>query len=304
MSSVHDVAVVGHGYWGSKVADRIDKNRRLNLKYVVDENPQDLKDESLLTDFDTVLNDPDVELVAVFTPPQTHFKLVETVILADKNAMTTKPFVTTSSGAEFLVNLAKERDKNIFIDYTYLYSPVIRKIKELIDFDVKYIDYANANRWTGHNQPGVSVIQDLAPHILSIIVYLFPNNILEIVDVTKASVASDSDMVFITISVGGTLIKLTLGWAYPHKERRNIIVGSRKMITFDTSAIITVQDTRIDGVKIITENTEEIIIGGEPLQIELEEIADALDGKPFLVDMETLPILVTELTERLDTWNA
>ena len=76
------------------------------------------------------------------------------------------------------------------------------------------------------------------------------------------------------------------------------------MITFDTSAVVTVQHTTSEGVKIITNEKEEITVGGEPLQIELEEIADSLDGKPFTVDMVHLPIHVTNITERLENWGA
>lgn len=298
----HNIAIIGHGYWGSKVSDRIQRNKRFKLKYVVDDNPIDLDDTSLLTDIDTVLSDKSIELVGVFTPPNTHCELLTKVINAKKHAYTTKPFVLNHMDACKVIELASKKRVRVFVDYTYLFSPVVQKVKEQLDFTPAYIEFANANRWTGMNKPGVSPIEDLMPHIISILLYLLNNQPIEIKNVSRVDVGHKSAMNYIELRSGFTKIFITLGWAYPWKERRNIIVGQDKMITFDTSAIVKVQDIAYDNVAVKTISSREFTVGGEPLQREIDELADALEGSIFASEGDDghLPIRITELTERIN----
>ena len=74
------------------------------------------------------------------------------------------------------------------------------------------------------------------------------------------------------------------------------------MISFDTSAVVKVQSTRTDGAKIITEDTEEIQVGGEPLQLEVEEIVDVLEGDGDFAVTDKMIIDVARKTEEIDNY--
>lgn len=301
---IHNTAIIGHGYWGSKIANRIDKNTRFNLKYIADPQPVDAnyKDYKFVDNINTILDDLDVKLVGIFTPPNTHYNLMKQALQHGKHIYTTKPFVTSSSEAYELLQIANNKGLKIFVDYTYLFSPIIRKIKCLLDNNISYIEFANANRWTGRGDPGVSPITDLIPHILSILYYWLDGDIPAVENISRISVCTPNDMAYIKLRMQrtGIPVMLTLGWAYPYKERRNIIVGPKKMITFDTSAIIKVQNIHNDGVKIITDNIEEFSVGGEPLQIELEEIADCLDNISKFIGDGNMALAITSFTEIIE----
>lgn len=302
---VHEVALVGHGYWGSKIADRIERNKRFNLKYIVDENPIDITDPRKLSTLKTALEDPKIEMVGVFLPPHLHGEFIRRVLESGKHAYTTKPFVLNTDEAKELLELADSCNRRVFVDYTYLFSPVIEMVKQQLDFSPILIEFANANRWTGRAAPGVSPITDLIPHIVSILYYLYDSPKITVDDVCNLSVASPNDMSYIRLRVGYSVVNITVGWAYPWKERRNIIIGREKMITFDTSAVVKVQHISYDGVKINTDKTVEHNVGGEPLQREIDAIADALEGAPFVAEGSDmmLPYHVTRLTNQIEAFD-
>ncbi len=61
------------------------------------------------TDFDTVLNDEEVNLVVVNTPDQFHVPYAKQILNAGKHALIEKPFAPTSVEAKEVFDLAKEK---------------------------------------------------------------------------------------------------------------------------------------------------------------------------------------------------
>lgn len=59
-------------------------------------------------ELDSVLNDPEIDLVTICTPASTHYELAKQVILAKKSVIVEKPFVDSVEHAKELLNLAKE----------------------------------------------------------------------------------------------------------------------------------------------------------------------------------------------------
>src|SRR5437868_3309600 len=133
------VAVVGCGYWGPNLvrnfaacpatyivaicdldSDRLDRTGRLC--------PQ----ARAVRDVRDVLTDARVEAVAVATPAGTHAELVTAALEAGKHVLVEKPLATTAADAERLVRLAERRGRVLMVDHTYVYSPAVRKIKDLV----------------------------------------------------------------------------------------------------------------------------------------------------------------------------
>jgi len=85
-----------------------------------------------------------------------------------------KPLTETSADAAELVKLAEEKGLTLMVDHTFIYAGAVRKIRELIDSGdlgkVLYIDSVRIN--LGIFQSDVNVIEDLAPHDISIVDYL------------------------------------------------------------------------------------------------------------------------------------
>ena len=83
-----------------------------------------------------------------------------------------KPLATTVADAEALVELADDKGLVVMPGHTFLYSPAVNKVRDLIDTgelgDIYFITSSRMN--LGIYQPD-GVVNDLAPHDLSILLY-------------------------------------------------------------------------------------------------------------------------------------
>src|SRR5207249_7187905 len=106
----------------------------------------------------------------------THFGLAKAALQNGKHVFIEKPFTSTVQRGEELVDLAARKNLTIMVDHTFLFTGAVRKIRELIDEgvlgDLYYYDSTRVN--LGLFQHDVSVVWDLAPHDLSIMSFLIP----------------------------------------------------------------------------------------------------------------------------------
>ena len=126
------------------------------------------------THFADILEDPTVDAVVIATPVGTHFNLASAALRAGKHVFVEKPLAGSSTDASALIELASERDLVLMPGHTFLYSPPVRAIKELIDAgDLGEIYFISTSRVNlGLHQTDVSVVWDLGPHDFSILRYL------------------------------------------------------------------------------------------------------------------------------------
>ena len=95
-------------------------------------------------------------------------------LLAGKHLFIEKPMATSSAECDELVQLAAERGLTLMVGHTFLYSAYVRRIKEIIARgDIGDIRYVSARRLNlGLFQRTINVTWDLAPHDISIILYV------------------------------------------------------------------------------------------------------------------------------------
>src|SRR5262249_39807287 len=116
----------------------------------------------------------DIDAVVLATPVGTHHALARAALNAGKSVLVEKPLAATVAQAEDLVQLAERKGLVLMVDHVYVYSPPVRRIKELIDKGdlgkLLFIDSVRIN--LGLFQRDINVVWDLAPHDLSIVDYL------------------------------------------------------------------------------------------------------------------------------------
>ena len=90
---------------------------------------------------------------------------------AGKHILVEKPLATTSEEANRLIEEAKKRNLILMVDDTFIFTPAVRKIKELVTSgvlgDLYYYDAVRIN--LGLFQHDVNVVWDLAVHDLAIL---------------------------------------------------------------------------------------------------------------------------------------
>jgi len=179
----------------------------------------------------------DADIIVIATPVDTHYKLAKKALESGKHIWVEKPFTSTSEEAEELIELAEKKNLKIFVDHTFIYNGAVRKIKELVDKgelgNIIYFDSERIN--LGLFQRDVNVVWDLAPHDLSIMMYILPNH--EIVSVSANGIANfngSENLAHLCVQFKeNTFAHFHINWVSPLKIRRMIVGGDKKMLVYD-----------------------------------------------------------------------
>src|SRR5579864_1868912 len=181
-------AMVGYGYWGPNIVRNLMESPDFDLVGLCELDDARIRefrrrcpDVRAGRDLDLMLNDPGVDAVVVATPPSTHFAIAERALAAGKHVLVEKPLAMRAVEAEDLMALAKHQGLVLMPGHTFVYSPRVQKIRELLTGgllgDPYFITSSRMN--LGRYQPD-GVIYDLAPHDLSILLYWFDQPVVRV----------------------------------------------------------------------------------------------------------------------------
>ena len=177
------LAVVGAGYWGNNLARNAQAAPEIALRTVCDTDHDRAArlahaygGVGSASSLEQVLDDPDVEAVAVATPAVTHHDVAAQALQAGKHVLVEKPIAASYEDGLAMVAEAEARGLTLMVDHTFCYTPVVQRIREIVREgvlgDVLFVDSVRIN--LGLVQPDVDVLWDLAPHDLSILDYILP----------------------------------------------------------------------------------------------------------------------------------
>jgi predicted dehydrogenase len=247
MSDPLRVAVVGLGYWGPNLLRNLVE---LDDAEVV--TMCDLREERLMhwgrrypaiertASYMEVLSDDRVEAVVIATPVSTHFDLASQALRFGKHAFVEKPLAGSSEEAAELVGLARRAGRLLMPGHTFLYSPSVVLVKELIDRgDLGEIYFVSSSRVNlGLHQADVSVVWDLGPHDFSILRYWLGESPESVTALSRSCVVPEMpDVAFVNMRYSsGTIAQIELAWLAPSKLRRTAIVGSERMVVYDDTS--------------------------------------------------------------------
>ena len=237
------VGVVGLGYWGPNLVRVIHESAAAEAAWICDVRAEVL--DALgrrfpavrqTQDFDELLADESVDAVAVVTPVSTHHDLAMRALNAGKHVFVEKPLASSSDLAVDLIHAAYDRDLVLMPGHTFLYSPPVNRIRELIHAgelgDIYFISMSRVN--LGLHQSDVSVMWDLGPHDFSILLYWLDERPSQVISTGRACIDTKEDVAFITCKFdSGTIAHVELSWLAPSKLRRTTVVGSKKMVIYD-----------------------------------------------------------------------
>lgn len=244
-----NVALVGFGYWGPNVARNLYNHPGVNFSYVCDKKEDRLeKAKSIyieqikyVSDYNIVLNDKNVDAIALAVETSVHFELAKQALEAGKHIYVEKPFTATVNEAIALKAAAEKKKKIIHIDHIMMYHSYIQKIKELYDSgdigDVVYFDASRMN--LGQVKEDVNAMWDLAIHDLSILDYLFNPGWPNVINaVGHKSINKSEVTTFLLLKYGNLITNIKSNWLSPIKERKLIIAGTKKMLVYDDVSMV------------------------------------------------------------------
>lgn len=250
---------------------------------------------SLVTaDYDAFLAEP-LDAVVIATPAKTHFELAMRALERGKHVLIEKPFTTNIDDALTLITAARHRGLTLAVGHTYVYHPAVEYLRGMIERNelgrLRYIHTARLN--FGILQPDVDVLWDLAPHDLSILLYILQQE----PEVAAARGASCINPPFCEIAhldlqfPEGPFAHVYVSWLEPTKVRRFTFVGEEKTAVYDDVAqgeMIRIYDKSI---KLTTSNGHQGMLApqyierditiphlgnGEPLKNEISHFLDCI----------------------------
>lgn len=260
MEKILNVGVAGCGYWGPNLIRNFSQLPNCRVKQVCDTEENRLTHMKKLypsvtttKEFDVLVKDKDIDAIVVATPVHLHHPLAKMSLLAGKHTFIEKPMAISSAECDELVTLAAKRKLTLMVGHTFIYSAPVRRIKEIVDSgDIGEIQYISSRRLNlGLFQKDINVTWDLAPHDISIILYLMGRPPVSINCQGKAHVNKEIEDVtnMSLIFENGGFAIIHSSWLDPNKVREMIIVGSKKMIVYNDNEPlekIKIYDKRVD----------------------------------------------------------
>lgn len=265
MTNPIKIAIFGAGRWGTHLIRNFHTNPRAQVVAIADphfQRLQTVKDRlqledtvKLETDWIEVIDGCELDAVAIATPASTHYTLIWEALERGYHVFAEKPLTLKLSESESLCRLAKEHNRQLFIDHTYLFHPAVRKGREVVARGrLGELRYGYAART--HLEPvrqDVDALWDLAIHDIGIFNTWLGEKPVEVRATGTVWLQSDrsfdldspsfpisnhirglSDLVMATITYGsGFQAFLHFCWLNPDKQRRLAVVGSEGTLIFD-----------------------------------------------------------------------
>jgi len=242
------IGVVGMGYWGPNLVRNLHELPEADVAFVCDTRPEALDKITVryptverTLDFNGLLEGRELDAIVLATPVSSHYELAAQALRAGKHVFVEKPLATSAAEAQALSDLADELGLVLMPGHTFLYSPPVNMIRELIQSgDLGEIYSISTSRVNlGLHQSDVSVAWDLGPHDFSILRYWLDETPAYVTALSRGCIIPNTpDVAFINLEFPSrTIAHVELSWLAPSKLRRTTIIGALKMVVYDDASV-------------------------------------------------------------------
>lgn len=238
-----NIGIIGYGYWGPNLTRNFFEIPMSDLVAIAD-----VKDDRLhrakniypsifTTNEYTEFFDMDLDAVIVSTPPATHYPIAKDCLEHGLHVMIEKPMTLRSEHAKELIDLAASKGLTLMVGHTFEYNGAVLALKKYIDDgvlgEIHYLDAARLN--LGLFQNDSNVLWDLAPHDISILLYLLGEKPISVSAQGMPCVFEGIyDVAYMNLIFPNRIPAfIHVSWLDPCKVRRTTVVGSKKMIVYN-----------------------------------------------------------------------
>ncbi len=287
--------VIGWGYWGPKIARNLDALPHAMVAMVADMEASRFASLGMnqswiqtTTQAEEVFRS-DVDAVVIATPVRTHYQLAKEALLHGKHVLVEKPLTASVAEAEELIALANEQQRILMVGHTFEYSPAVNELRKLVQGgDLGKIYCIEAERLNlGLFRSDINVIWDLAPHDVSILLYLLGKKPEQIKVQANAHLQSHiHDIAHLDLGFAdGMTAHIHVSWLHPCKIRRVTVIGDARMAVYDDTNPAEMVKIYNKGADVHADPGVSYRYGAitiphiawiEPLRLECEDFANAI----------------------------
>ena len=167
----------------------LSSNPKFHLKKILERTPKGSEKlypgVEVVSNYDDLIGDGEIELVVVNTPDYSHFDLTKNALLADKHVIVEKPFTTTTREGEELIQLSCNRNLLLTVyqnrrwDGDFL---TVKKVLEdnllghLVEYEAHFDRFRNFIQpatWKEDPELGTGNIYNLGSHMIDQVLVLF-----------------------------------------------------------------------------------------------------------------------------------
>ena len=297
LSNQPKIALVGCGYWGKNLCRNFHELGVLAQVVDASENGQSnarsiAPKVAVTSNFEEVLNNPEIKGIALATPAETHCDLAVQAMEKGKDVFVEKPMALSIVEAKKMQAVAFQTNKVLMVGHLLEYHPAVLKLRELIDSEeLGKINYIYSNRLNfGKVRTEENALWSFAPHDVAVILRLMGQAPVEV------SACGGS---YLTNGIADTTLSnlrfenesrahIFVSWLHPFKEQRLVIVGDKKMAIFNDVAPfgeklqLYPQNVEFDGpIPILKKEDTEFVehANTEPLREECNHFLDCIQSR-------------------------
>ncbi len=238
------IGVIGCGHWGPNHIRIFSQLPGSKVLMCADLDERRLASMSALypqiqavKNYEDILNNPTIDAVVVAVPTNYHVQVTREALLAGKHVLCEKPLSLSSQECLELKELAQKQKKLLMVGHIFVFNQGVVKLREYIQKgELGKVHYANSQRTNlGPFRYDVNALWDLAPHDISIFNYLFDSPPISVsARGHKCLGGKLEDLAFATLDYpNNIMVNIHVSWLDPKKVRDIIIVGDKKMVTWD-----------------------------------------------------------------------
>ena len=193
----------------------------------------------VVSDFHQVL-ESDVDALVIATPAETHYELARQTIESGKDVFVEKPLSLNYDQGRSLVHQAREQGRTLMVGHVLEYHPAVVRLRDLIRAgELGDLYYIYSNRLSlGKVRREENILWSFAPHDVAVILRLLDSEPFEVVACGGSYLQPNIADVTVTNLLFDNEVRahIYVSWLHPFKEQRMVVVGSRKMASFDDVA--------------------------------------------------------------------
>ena len=247
-----NLALFGVGRWGTHLLRNFLAHPQIRLRAVVEASKERLKalaqelpdSVELMSDWRKAMQLEGLEACAIATPAATHYDLIQAALDRNLHVLSEKPLTLDVASSQALCDLAKQKQRQLIVDHTYLFHSAVHAGKAALP-SIGTPRYGYATRThLGPVRRDVDALWDLAIHDISIFNHWLGESPTKVQaqgsswlqpDVkTPLSPNGLADVVWCRLQYpSGFQATIHLCWANPDKQRRLCVVGSKGTLIFD-----------------------------------------------------------------------